>query len=373
MKYSFVTLTFLILLGCSVSKKKSPNGGKDYSFFVGTYTNGKSQGIYKYLLQKNGKLKLIGLAAKSKNPSYISKSTDGKFLLAVNELNNHNGAGGTIESFLILGDSLKFLSKKPSGGSDPCFITVNKSGYVLTANYSSGSVGLHRLNKNGILTNLLDVKQHYGVGVTDRQKGPHAHMAIFKSNTNNFISVDLGSNELWFSKIDTIHQKLDSIPPFKLAMNLGSGPRHLAFHPNKKWIYVVNELNNTVTLIKKVGLNTYKKEVSVVTIPKGYAKPNTAAEIKISSDGKFVYVSNRGYNSIAIFKVNPLNGYLNLIKQQPTYGKGPRYFLISPNKKYLLVANQYTNNIVSFKRDNNTGLLKFVNQIKAPSPVCILF
>jgi len=372
MKYIFALLTFILILGCNSNIKKLPKGENNYSFFVGTYTSGKSEGIYKYLLQKNGKLKLIGLAAKSKNPSFITKSSNNKFLLAVNEINNKDGMG-TIESFLIAGDSLKLLSQKTSGGIDPCFITVNKNGYVLTANYTSGSVGLHKLNKNGILTDLLNLDQHKGSGSTDRQKGPHAHFAVFESGTDNIISVDLGTNELWFSKLDTVQQKLEPIKPFKLEMNLGSGPRHLAFHPNKKWIYVINELNSTITMVKKMGAGVFEKGASISTMSKDYTKQNAPAEIKISSDGKFVYASNRGNNSIAIFKVNPLSGLLKLIDYQSTLGDGPRYFTLSPDENFLLVANQNTNNIVSFKRNKNTGFLKFVNQVKAPSPVCILF
>jgi len=371
MKYTLSILALILFLGCN-NINKTPKNNKDYKFFVGTYTNGKSKGIYKYLLKKNGKLKLLRLAAKSKNPSFLAKSPDGKFLLAVNEFNNKEGVGA-IESFLISGDSLKFLSQKSSGGADPCYITVNKNGYVLTANYTSGNIGLHKINKDGILTDLLYVEQHKGSGSSERQKGPHAHFVLFETGTNNVISVDLGTNEIWFSKLDTVQQKLEPLKPFKLEMNLASGPRHLVVHPNKKWIYVINELNSTITLVKKLGINTYKRGASISTIPKDYKKGNTAAEIKISSDGKFVYASNRGNNSIAIYKINKLNGLLSLIGYQPTYGDGPRYFTFSPDENYILVANQNSNNIVSFKRNKNTGILKYINQIKAPSPVCILF
>jgi len=241
MRYTITILVFTLFFGCTPNSNKTSKVKKEHAFFVGTYTSGKSEGIYKYSLQKDGILKYIGLAAKSINPSFITKSANKKFLLAVNEVNNKIGMG-SIESFLIVGDSLKFLSKKSSGGTDPCFITTNKKGYVLTANYTSGNLGLHRLNKNGELSDLLDVAQHKGSGSTERQKGPHAHMALFDSGTNNVISVDLGTNELWFSKLDTVQQKLKPLTPSKLKMNLGAGPRHLVFHPNQKWIYVIKNL-----------------------------------------------------------------------------------------------------------------------------------
>jgi len=156
-------------------------------------------------------------------------------------------------------------------------------------------------------------------------------------------------------------------------MSEGAGPRHLTFHPNGKWIYVLNELNATVVLVQKTENGKYIKGSPVSTLPLGYTDANTCADIHISSDGNFVYASNRGHNSIAIYKVNANNGSLTLIDHQSTLGNGPRNFSLSPNDNYLLVANQHTNNIVSFKRDKNTGLLTSMDQIEAPTPVCILF
>jgi len=371
MKIQIAIITFLVLVGCQANKNETEQENEAYSFFVGTYTNTESQGIYKYSLQKDGKLQRIGLAAISDNPSFLALSADKRFLVAVNEI-NHEGTG-TVESFLIKNDSLLFLSRSLSGGAHPCFVTVNDLGFVLTANYSGGNVGLLRLNKKGELTALLDVQQHTGSGITERQQEPHAHSVWFKTADNNVISIDLGTNELWFSHLDTGLQKLLPSGPQKMKMAPGAGPRHLVFHPNGKWIYVVNELDCTVTLLQRTDDGKYKKSVSVSTIPEDYTEPNTCADIHISTDGKFVYVSNRGHNSLAIYEVNARDGYLNLIGHQATHGDGPRNFSLSPDEKYLLVANQHTNNIVSFKRDKTTGLIKYVCQIEVPTPVCILF
>ncbi len=345
---------------------------KTYPFYVGTYTKGDSQGIYKYILQEDGIIKKIGLAAKAKNPSFLTFSNDKKYLLAVNEINPEGGTG-TVESYSTNGDSLTLINRSSSGGAHPCFVATNKLGFVLTANYSSGNVGLLKLSDKGELSELLDIQQHTGKGITDRQKLPHAHSAWFDFNNFNIISIDLGTNELWFSKLVVNQQKIIPSNPNKMAMSPGAGPRHLTFHPNKKWIYVVNELDCTVTLLQKNNMGKYDKGASFSTLPEGYTESNTCADIHASADGKFIYASNRGHNSIAIFKVNEVNGSLKLIGHESTKGDSPRNFSLSPNEDFLLVANQLTNNIVSFKRDEKTGLLEFRNQIDAPTPVCILF
>ena len=371
MKIHVALIIVLALASCNTDNNETMNENNTFPFFVGTYTGAESQGIYRYLLQKDGSLKNIGLAAISENPSFLAMSADKRFLVAVNEI-NHEGAG-TVESYLITGDSLAFISRSSSGGAHPCYVAVNEAGFVLTANYTGANVGLLRLNEKGELSALLDVQQHTGSGTTERQQAPHAHSAWFEPVDNNIISVDLGTNELWFSHLDIGLQKLLPSDPHKLRMDPGAGPRHLVFHPNGKWIYVVNELDCTVTLLHKSDNNKYEKGVSVSSLPPGYAEPNTCADIHISSDGKFVYVSNRGHNSIAIFDVNARNGSLKLIGHQATRGNGPRNFSLSPDEKYLLVANQHTNNIVSFKRDKTTGQLEYVCQIVAATPVCILF
>ncbi len=371
-KIILLVLALITTLGCEKADKKQVQENKTYSFFVGTYTNGDSQGIYKYSLQKNGKLSLNGLAAISDNPSFLTKSTDSKYLIAVNEISDKDTVG-SVESFLIQGDTLKLINKSSSGGAHPCFVTVNEAGYVLTANYTGGNVGLLQLNSQGELTGLLDLQQHSGSNTSDRQKGPHAHSTWFTPKNNDVISVDLGTNELWFSKLDTEAQKLVPSNPNTLAMEPGAGPRHLTFHPNGKWLYVVNELNGTVSLVEKTIAGTYQKKGSVSTLPVDYNKPNSCADIHISSDGKFLYASNRGHNSIAIFKVSSDDGALTLVAHEGTRGDGPRNFSLAPDENFVLVANQHSNNIISFKRNAATGLLEFIDEIKAPTPVCILF
>jgi len=369
MKIAFVFIA--LILGACQPAHQEDQSGDTHSFYVGTYTDGKSKGIYQYILQPNGMIQQIGLAAVSDNPSFLALSKDKKYLVAVNEI-NQNGTG-KISSFRITGDTLQMLSQNSSGGGHPCFVSVNEAGFVLTANYTGGSTGLLKLDREGKLSGLLDLYQHKGSGTTPRQEGPHAHSAWFEPAGNSILSVDLGTNELWFFELDTNRQKLEPRDQQKLQMTSGAGPRHLVFHPHKPWIYVVNELNATLTLVRKTSDGRYEMAGSVSTLPKGYEATNKCADIHISPDGKFVYASNRGHNSIAIFRVDSGNGNLQALAHQSVHGDWPRNFSLSPDGKYLIVANRHSNNLVSLKRDPNTGLLEYTDQIEAPSPVCILF
>lgn len=335
-------------------------------FYVGTYTNGQSEGIYAYSLMEDGAIDSIGLVARTKNPSFLTKTADSRFLLAVNE-----NEEGTVSSFKIHRDSLEFINQRSSGGAHPCFVSTNDEGFVLVANYTGGNVGLLQLMENSELSPLLDVQQHFGEGTHSRQDGPHAHSVWFDPDSTTIISVDLGTNELLFSTIDTKTKKLIPLTQPKLQLDLGAGPRHLSFHPNQPWIYVVNELNSTVSLIKKEG-DASVLIASFSTLPEDYAQDNTCADIHLSNDGRFLYASNRGHNSIAIFSI-ATNGNLELVGHESTRGDGPRNFALSPDNAFLLVANQHSNNIVSFQRDMNSGRLEYITEVEAHTPVCILF
>jgi 6-phosphogluconolactonase len=361
--FIFITTIFL-MIGCKAKQEES------FSFYVGTYTKKNSKGIYKYQIDTEGKLKQIGLVAETINPTFLVKSKDDKVLFAVGETDK-NGTG-FIKSFKIEKDSLLRISKEKSGGAGPCFVAINDDNYILTANYGGGNVGLLQTDKKGTLSTLLNVQQHVGKGTTDRQTKPHAHSAWFHPTKKEVISVDLGTNQLWFSKIDTIKKELVLTNQKTLEMAKGAGPRHLTFHPNNKWIYVLNELNNTVSLVKeKEGL--YDVDASISTLPEDFKAYSKAADIHISKDGQFLYASNRGNETIVIYAVDEENGTLKTLGFQSVLGAHPRNFSLSPNEEFLLVANQDTNNIVSFKRNSVTGKLSFVDEVSAPSPVCILF
>lgn len=366
-----LSFTILLMNACT-SNSDNKNTIYNYDFYVGTYTEKESKGIYKYRLHDNGNIEKIGLAVETENPSFLCKSNDDKYIIAVNEISNSDGVG-TVEAFKVEKDSLIFINRSSSGGAHPCYVTINDEGYVLTANYSGGNIGLLKINNKGNLTELLDLKQHVGHGTTDRQKNPHAHSAMFFNLTNIIISADLGTNELWFYKIDTQNDKLLPYKQPKLRLPEGAGPRHLAVHKNNKWIYVINELNSSISHVVFSEEGKFELLNSISTLPKNYEGENYCADIHITQDGNFLYASNRGDNSIAIFSIDSDNGSLSLVGHESTRGEWPRNFSLSSDEKYLLVANQYTNNIVSFKRDKISGLLKYVDQKNSPAPVNILF
>lgn len=367
MKNLSIFIVITLFFSCSMFKVQEK---KISDFYVGTYTDGESEGIYQYQLNADGKLKQIGLVAKTNNPSYLAKTKDNKTLLAVDET-NENGTG-FVNSFRIEKDSLVFVSKSQSGGAHPCFVSVNDDNQVLVANYSGGNVGVLQVDDQNGLTNLLAVQQHEGNTIHPKQQKPHAHFAKFHPTKNEIIAVDLGTNQLWFSAFDAQKNELAFTNQKTLDLNVGAGPRHFTFHPNNKWLYVVNELNNTVSLVKEKE-NLYVVDQTIAMLPKDFKKYSKAADIHISKDGQFVYASNRGHESIVIYKVNPENGTLKLVGFQDVKGKHPRNFSLSPDDNFLLVANKDSNNIVSFKRDNKTGKLVFVDEVFAPNPVCVLF
>jgi 6-phosphogluconolactonase len=365
-------LSLLIFSGCKNQRSDNQEATGAFSFFVGTYTSDDSQGIYKYQLDKNGKLSKVDLFAKSENPSYLAISPDKKYLLTVNETNTNDG-NGTVESYKIYNDSLAFISRSSSGGAHPCYVSLNKKSYVITANYSGGNLGLLRLNEIGMLSELLDIQQHSGAGTTGRQKGPHAQTAMFYGDGLDIIAADLGTNEVWFSRLDETKGEIIPVFPHKLKMKAGAGPRHIAIHPDGKLIYVINELDNTVSLLKQDENGKYQVKTSFSTLPEGYEGDSFCADIHISSDGKYLYASNRGHNSIAAFKIIPISGILKHIGFYTDEISWPRSFSLSPDEEYLVVANQKSGYITSYKRDKETGELEFVDIIEAPDPVCIKF
>ncbi|MBX2963173.1 MAG: lactonase family protein [Cyclobacteriaceae bacterium] len=368
----FYTLTFVLGFLLMAAELKEENF-KKYDFFVGTYTQGESKGIYKYAMDEAGLIKSNGLAVATENPSFLTFTHDRKYLLVVNENRNESGGGGTLSSFLILtNNELEQIDTKDSGGASPCFVAVNNQGYALIANYSSGTVGLLKINAEGLLEGPLDIIKHEGQGSHPRQKEPHAHSAWFLRN-DKIVTVDLGANQLWFSTINNATGKFNSVGAQQLTMALGAGPRHLAIHPNEKWIYVLNELNSTVTLIKPNAGGLYEVAETKSTLPENFAGESLGADIRLSRDGNFLYASNRGHNSLAIFRIHKPDGSLTFVEHQSVHGDWPRSFALTPDDSYILVANQHSNNITSFKRDKKKGTLQFVHEIQAHSPVCILF
>lgn len=366
--FTFFIIGILWIQGCEDTSIESNSVTE---FYVGTYTNGDSEGIYQFELREDGSLNMKGLMAKAENPSFLCRSNDGKYLLAVNEVSNKDSVG-YVSSFEIKEDTLLFINMNSSGGAHPCHVTTNKDNFVVAANYTGGNMGLLRLSADGSLSGLLDVQQHTGEGSHWRQDGPHAHSGWF-TDSGDLISVDLGTNQLWFSSIESTGEFVPGDPQ-TFEMEEGAGPRHLAIHPSKSLIYVVNELTSSVSVVSTDSASGNKKITQTIsTLPANFSKENTCADIHISADGRYLYASNRGHNSICIFEVDAKSGMLAIIGHEPVRGESPRNFTISPDGKFLLVANQNTNNIISFHRDENSGMLTLADEIEAPSPVCLLF
>ncbi len=337
---------------------------------VGTYTNETSEGIYQLQFNpETGELSDSVLLVKAAQPSYLAIAKDRKSVFAVNETNE-----GGVSTFNWDHDAnkLSLVSFSSSEGAHPCYIGISQSGRELAvANYSSGNIALFQLGEGLALKVSPQVRQHEGSGpVKPNQNGPHAHCSVFK---NNYLYVvDLGIDQIRAYPMQANGDLGEG--SLALALQPGDGPRHLIFHPNNKMAFVVNELSSTV-----VSLNVdHEKGLFKVidrssTLPEGFDDTNFDADVHLSSDGKFLYVSNRGHDSIAIFSVAP-DGQLSALGHQSVEGKWPRNFTLSPEEKYLLVANQETNNIVVLKRDSVSGLLSSSGHIFSMSkPVCLKF
>ena len=369
---TFQYLALLLLLGgCSIAPSSSEDTNK-FIFYVGSYTHGQSEGIYKYQLNENGSMQQVGLAAQTQNPTFLAISPDNKYLLAANEVDL--SGQGQIESFQINPNGLKRLATSPTGGAHTCFIAVNEKGQVISANYTGGSMALHLLDEKGMLSKPLDVAQHVGKGSHWRQDAAHTHSAWFNPQQNEIIAVDLGTNQLYFYDLDDSSKTLKpATTQAQLAMAPGAGPRHLAVHPTRPLLYVLNELNATIALVTTNADGHKEIRQTVSSLPADFKGENLSAHILASADGRFLYVSNRGHNSIAIFAIDSQTGQLDLLDHVSTRGNTPRNFTLSPDGKFLLVANQDSNSIVAFMRDPNTGRLEYVSDIKAFMPSSLVF
>ncbi len=350
--------------------------------FVGTYTSKTaSKGIYALRFDdRSGKISGLTVAAESKDPSFLTVSADGKYLYAVNEVEDFGGAkSGAVSAFSIDRGTGKLtpLNQVASGGTDPCFISIDKTGkFVLVANYTSGSVSVFPIVADGKLGAAVAFEQHEGHGpVKDRQEGPHAHWIATSPDNKYAVEVDLGLDQVLVDKFDESSGKIAPNDPPYANVEAGAGPRHLVFSPNVKFAYVTNELGSTVTMFTyDAAKGTLEAKQVIGTLPGDYHGTNDTAEIAMHPSGKFLYVSNRGRDSIAIYGVAVKTGVLTFVGDFSTRGKTPRNFAIDPSGHYLLVANQGTDDIEVFRIDQNSGELGFTGErVEVPAPVDILF
>lgn len=352
---------------------------KSLSVYVGTYTRGDSQGIYHYRLDlATGKLTPAGITTGVVNPSFLAIHPNRRFLYAVNEISNFQGKKcGGVGAFAVDPESgaLTLLNQQPSGGKGPCHLVVDKRGKnVLVANYSSGSVCVLPIGTDGRLGEQTAFVQHEGSSINPRrQKGPHAH-SINLDIANRFaFAADLGLDKVLVYRFDADAGSLrPNDPPFA-SVAPGAGPRHFAFHPAGKFAYVINEIASTVTAF---SYNADRGQLDTIqtapTLPEGFDGNNSTAEVQVHPSGKFLYGSNRGHDSIAIFRIDQNSGRLSYEATRSTQGETPRNFGIDPTGRYLLAANQATGTVVVFRIDPDTGDLSATGiVVKVSMPVCV--
>ena len=347
--------------------------------FVGTYTDGDSQGIYSFRFDaRTGKAGDVQLAAEVTNPSFVAIRPDGEFLYAVNEVETNNGqSGGAVAAFRIDRKSgrLELLNQASTVGAGPCHLTVDKTGrFVLVANYGGGSVASLPIADDGRIGEAVCFIQHEGSSVDQqRQEGPHAHSINLDAGNRYAMAADLGLDKVFVYRFDEASGQLTPNDPPAAEIAPGSGPRHFAFHPNGKFAYVINEMLLTVTAFDYDAAHGRLSTIqTITTLPRPAQAGDSTAEVVAHPSGKFLYGSNRGHDSIAIFRIDEETGKLTAAGHQSTQGKTPRNFYIDPTGAFLLAENQGSGTIVIFRINQDTGKLAATGDtLKVGSPVCI--
>ena len=365
----------------AAAKPQKPTG--TYLVYVGTYTTKQtSKGIYAYRFDAaTGTLTSIGLAAESVDPSFVAVHPNGKYLYAVNEVGDFNGMkSGAISSFAIdkKSGTLKFLNQVSTHGAGPCYVSLDQTGrFVLVANYDGGSVATLAIQDDGSLSLVKGFVEHSGSSVDkERQEGPHAHWIGVSPDNRFALAADLGLDDVMVYKFDDVQGKLTPNSPPYVQVKPGSGPRHLAFHPNGKFAYLITEMGSSVIAFSYSAQKGSLAQLQTLpNLPKDYSGVREAAEIVVHPSGKFLYASNRGTaNSIGAYKIDPNKGTLTAAGLFSTKGMTPRNFAIDPTGQFLLAANQDSGNIVVFRIDAAIGALTPTGQVEeVPAPVCITF
>ncbi len=375
----------LALLGLLFSCSETPteNGqtaAAGYLMFVGTYTKETSKGIQAYRFDPaTGKATDLGLVAEMREPSFLALHPSNKFLYALSEIDDYDAdKSGSISAFSI--DSaegkLTKLNEVSSRGAWPCHLNVDSTGKMLiVANYAGGSVASFPVNSDGTLGEAVSFFQHEGSSVHPRQDQPHAHSADFAPDGRFAYFSDLGLDQVKIYDVNPDDASLQPHDPPSVSVAPGSGPRHFAFHPSGRFAYGINEIGSTVSAYSYDSISGELGELQAIsTLPEGFEGESYTAEIYVHPSGKFVYGTNRGHNSMAVFSVDEETGNLTAVEQVSTGGEWPRNFAIDPTGEFLLAANQNTNNIVIFRIDGESGRLTATGeQLELDAPVCIRF
>jgi 6-phosphogluconolactonase len=387
---NLLALAFLMSLShpsptaaAEASSQTSPHGTQtgDLTVFVGGYTTPDNPGIRVGRFSPiTGTVHSLQLAAVIRKPSFLALHPNRMFLYAVTETSSQNGRrGGGVSAFAIdhASGELRLLNNESTRGDGPCHVAVDPSGHsLLVANYGGGSTTSFALKFDGRLSPAVSFHQHRGSSVhPNRQQGPHAH-GVYTDPTSRFALVpDLGLDQILLYRLDTTTGQLTPHEPSFASLPGGAGPRHLTFDPAHNYVYVINELDSTVSVMRwHAQEGTLEPLQQISTLPDDFEGDNTTAEIEVHPNGRFLYASNRGHDSIAVFAIDLGDGRLSSAGHHPTGGRTPRHFTLDPTGGWLLAANQDSDSIVALRVDLTTGKLSDPRPpVATPKPSCILF
>ncbi|MBX7103311.1 MAG: lactonase family protein [Gemmataceae bacterium] len=366
-----------ILLSFAVVWAAGPLPASDtpIDIYIGTYAKGAGQGIHRLELdRKSGTLRSLGVVTEAVNPSFLALSPDRRFLFSVSEV---SGGPGVAAYAIDAQGGLQFLNRQPVGGNGPCHVAVDPSGkLLLVANYGGGSINALPIDSDGRLKKPAAFVQHPRPGtrvVASRQEGPHAHSVTVDPAGKHVIVADLGLDTLFSYRIDPAAGTLPKAG--EVVVGPGTGPRHFAFHPNGELAFSINELSSTLTCFRyDVRSGKLTPLGQVTTLPADFRGENHTAEVRVHPNGRWVYASNRGHDSIVQLSVDPKSGAMTVVGHTPTGGKTPRNFNLDPSGRFLIAANQNSETVIAFRIDPETGRLSPTGStVSVPSPVCVLF
>lgn len=387
---SFLILLTVISGFSCTSKSVSENGQTSEAVttspsrmqaFIGTYTrkeghvDGKAKGIYQINADtSSGELFRISTIPDITNPSFVVYSPDGRYLYAVSEIGGGDDPHGYVYAYALNGDKAEPLNRQYSHGNAPCHLAVHPSGkFLFLANYMGG-IAMYPIQQDGSLGEASHVQYLEGSGPTARQKSSHPHSVTLDQDGHFAYVADLGTDKIMIFSVNLEKGSLEPASTPFAQVAPGAGPRHMTFHPNGQLVYAINELNSTITLFSYDRADGHLEALQTVsTLPMSFTGNNSCADIHLAPNGRFLYGSNRGHNSIAMFSVDAGTGFLEPIGHEPTGGDIPRNFAIEPGGKFLYAANQNSDNIVYFKIDPGNGRLHKVDELHIPTPVCIQF
>jgi len=366
-----------ILSACATAKQSINK--ESFMVYVGTYAKPEEESIFGYRLNpETGELTQALAVKGGENPSYLIVDARRQYLYAVNEVGEYKGKkGGGLSAFTIDPDTgnLTFLNEQSTVGGSPCYISADGSGnFLFVANYMGGNVCVFPIQPNKEVGPASDMEQHIGSGKNKkRQEAAHAHCIISGPGNEFVFAIDLGLDKVYAYKLDDKSGQLSLQKKPAFTSKPGSGPRHLVFHPNEQYAYLIHELNSTMAaLTYEPKSGSFKVLQTISTLPEDFTGESYCADVHVSVDGRFLYGSNRGHNSLVVYAIDAETGKLTLVQHVDTQGNWPRNFTLDPSGRILLVANERSNNIVTYRIDTQTGMLTPTGvSVEVPAPVCL--